>query len=441
MIKTKKMNNMKSLILIAMLAVTSLGFSQEKEPSNECKEKLSLVAMYAQQKMYRDAANFFQQAYTVCGTESMVTADWNNAKIIYKKLIKAETDETVKSGLNDTLLWVYENGNNYGNDPKWKADYATELVKQKSKDYEKTDALFAEGIHSLKEKCSTTHIKYYYTYLVRKFNAAEGEAKEEARNFAIDEYLILSDYVGTANKNYTNSGDTKKAEQYGKAQKFLDQYFVKLADDCTILTDVLGKKLNNLPADKASKIEKVKGYLNILDTRKCTDSDVYGQFADTLIALEPTAAAYYAQGNFYTNKKEHSKAKGYFEKAIEMEGEGENADKYKYGLASAQFNTGSYSSAFKTAKSVGGDYKGKAMIICANSIAKTANSCGDTSFDRQANYWLANDYIRKASALGESVSSSTYLSAAPTKEQVFDAGKSMGSSITLKCWGESTTIR
>lgn len=441
MIKTKKMSKMKNLILVVMLAVTSLGFSQTSENPEECKEKRALIPMYAQQKMYRDAANFFQDAYAVCGMDGLERADWNNAKIIFKKLIKVEKDATVKAGLNDTLLWVYENGDTYGNDPKWKADYATELVKQKSKDGEKIDGLYAASIHTLKEKCTTTHLKYYYTYLVRKFNAAEGQEKETARNFAIDEYLLLSDYVGTAIKKYTAEGNTSKSESYSKAQKFLDQYFVKLADDCEILTEVLGKKLANLPKDKATKIEKIKGYLSILDTRKCTDSDVYGQFADSLITLEPTAAAYYAQGNFYSNKKQHSKAKEYYTKAIEMEGEGENADKYKYGLANSQYSTGSYKAAFRTAKSVQGEYRGKAMIICGNSIAKTANSCGDTSFERKANYWLANDYIRKASSLGETVSSSTYLSSAPTSEEVFDAGKSMGSSITLKCWGESTTIR
>ena len=441
MINTKKMSKMKSLILIVMLAVTGLGFSQTSENPEECKEKRALITLYAKQKMYRDAANFFEEAYVVCGMDGLERADWNNAKIIFKKLIKAEKDEAVKAGLNDTLIWIYEKGDTYGNDPKWKADYATEFVKQKSKDGEKIDSLYSESIHNLKEKCSTTHIKYYYTHLVRKFNSNDGEEKEAARNFAIDEYLILSDYITIAVKKNITKGDQPRANQYGKAQKFLDQYFVKLADDCIILTEVLGKKLANLPADKANKIEKIKGYLNILDGRKCTDTDVYGQFADSLIALEPTSAAYYAQGNFYSNKKEYSKAKDYFTKAIEMEGEGDNADKYKYMLASTEYSTGSYRSAFRTAKNIEGEYKGKAMIICANAIAKTANSCGDTSFERQANYWLANGYIRKASALGESVSSSTYLSAAPTSEEVFDAGKTMGSSITLKCWNENTTIR
>lgn len=438
MIKTKKMN-MKNLILIVILTITSFGFAQEK--SEECKKNRSLAPVYAQQKMWRDAANFFLKAYAECGLEGLEKKDWNNAKIIYKNLIKAEKDETIKVGLKDSLIWVFEKGDTYGADPKWKGDFAVELIKMKSDQTEKIDSLCASSVHMLKENCSTSHIKYYYTHLVRKYNTAQGEEKEKERMFAIDEYLILSDYVDKATKKYKADGNEKKAGYYIKTQAFLDQYFVKLANDCAILTDVLGKKINSLPSDKVAKIEKVKGYLSILDKRKCTETDLYGQFADTLIVLAPSAEAYYTQGNFFAKKKNNKKAKEYYSKAIELEGDGENKGKYTYALASAQYATGSYKAAFRTAKSVQGESRGKAMIICANAIAKTSNGCGDTSFERKSNYWLANDYIKKAIALGEKVSSSTYLSSAPSDEEVFDAGKSKGQSVSLKCWSESSTIR
>mgnify|MGYP003650309380 FL=1 len=48
MIKTKKMN-MKNLILIVILTITSFGFAQEK--SEECKKNRSLAPVYAQQNV------------------------------------------------------------------------------------------------------------------------------------------------------------------------------------------------------------------------------------------------------------------------------------------------------------------------------------------------------------------------------------------------------
>jgi len=429
---------MKNLLLVLILTISTFSFSQTN--AEECKKNRGLTGLYAGQKAWRDAANFFVLSYTACGLEGLEKSDWNNAKIIYKNLIKAEKETARKVELIDSLIWVYEKGNTYGVDPKWKADYATELVKKKAGNIELSDELYANSIHTLKGKASTSHIKYYYTYLVRKFikfqKSEETEKMEEVRTFAIEEYLLLSDYVSENVKKYTAEAKTKKVGYWNGVQKLLDQYFVKLANDCDMLTDVLGKKMNNLPTVKEDKIEKVKGYLAILDKRKCGKSDLYGQLADTLILLEPTADAFYAQGTYFYNKKEYTKAKGYYLNAMEMEAEGENSNKYRLGLARAQSASRSYKSAFKTAKSVGGEYRADAMRICAGAIAATANSCGDTSFDRKANYWLANDYMQKASS-----GSSKYLSNAPNDEEIFDAGKSKGSRIALPCWGESTTIR
>jgi tetratricopeptide (TPR) repeat protein len=433
-----KINNMKmkNLILLLIISVTTtIGFSQGQ---SDCDKARGFTAMYAQNKMWRDASNFFLEAYKLCGMEGLEQKDWNNARIIYKNLLKAEKDATKKAGLSDSLVWIFKNGDTYKENPKWKVEYASYLVKTKSTDTELIDGLYAKSIHELKDKNKTSDIQYYFTHLVRKFNNAEGDAKEEARGFALDEYLILSDYLSAGKANATTE---KKKGYYTKTQNNLDTYFSQLAKDCDDITNVLGKKIVHLPTEKQAKIDAVKKYLNLLDKKNCTESELYGQFADSLLQLEPTAEAYYSQGNFYLKKKNYSKAKGYFEKAIEMEGNGENAGKYQYGLASAYYSSGSYKAAFNTAKGVQGEYRGNALKICGDAIARTANSCGDTSFERKANYWLANDYYKKAAAAGAKVSTSQYLNNAPTKEDVFDEGKSAGSSITLKCWGESTTIR
>jgi hypothetical protein len=437
-LKQNKTKQMKNLLLLITLTITTFSFSQTD--ADNCKKYRGLTGMYAGQKAWRDAANFFVQSYTSCGLEGLEKSDWNNAKIIYKNLIKGEKDEARKVELKDSLIWVFEKGDTYGVDAKWKADYVTELVKLKSDSSDLCDELYANSIHTLKAKASTSHIKYYYTYLVRKFikfqKSEEMDEMEEARTFAIDEYLVLSDYVSENVKKYTAAGSEKKVGYWKGVQTLLDQYFVKLAKDPKVLTDVLGKKMNSLPAVKEDKIEKVKGYLALLEKRDCGSTDLYGQLADTLILLEPTSAAFYAQGTFFYNKEEYSKAKGYYTKAMEMEADGENKDKFRLGLARAQSASRSYKAAFKTAKSVGGEYRSDAMKICAGAIAATANSCGDTSFDRKANFWLANDYMKKSNS-----GSSTYLSNAPNDNEIFEAGKEKGSRVSLPCWGESTTIR
>jgi len=431
-----KNKTMKNLILLLVLSVTTnLGFSQAQ---SDCDKARGLTSLYAQNKMWRDATNFFLDAYKHCGKDVLEQNDWNTARISYKQLLKKEKDPTVKANLTDTLLWVYKTGDTYKENPKWKVEYATFLVKIKSEDTDLIDELYSKSIHTLKAKNKTTDIQYYYTHLVRKFNKAEDEEKEKQRAFALEEYLKLSDYV---TEGIANAKNEKKKGYWIKTQTYLDSYFSKLANKCEDITNVLAKKIVDLPTEKQAKIDAVKSYLSLLDKKKCTDSDLYGQFADTLLALEPTAEAFYSQGNFYLKKKEYKKSKDYFKKAIKLEGEGENQGKYKYGLAAAHLHSGSYKAAFNTAKGVTGEYRGKALKVCGDAVAKTANSCGDTSFERKANYWLANDYYKKAASAGASVSSSQYLKNAPTKEEIFDEGLSVGSSFKLKCWGESTTIR
>lgn len=162
---------------------------------------------------------------------------------------------------------------------------------------------------------------------------------------------------------------------------------------------------------------------------------------DTLITLDPTAEAYYLTGRYYLENGNETKAVDYMQKAVEMEGTGANKDKYTYALADSQYRAKRYRDAFRTAKLVEGEFKGKAMVICGNAVAASANSCGETTFDRKANFWLANDYYRKAAALGEEVSTGKFLGDAPTKEEGFNVGVSDGSSVSLPCWGESTTAR
>jgi len=438
---TKDMK-IKNLLLVAFIAIASIGFSQDENLSEDCKKFKSLYPTYEKNKMHRDAANFFMKAYNTCGVENINVKDWNNARIIYKNLYKAEKDETRKGELKDSVMWVYESGLKINKDPKWSINYATDMVNMKVKNTDgKIDTLYANSIHTIKEKLSTFQIYIYNKHLITKFNNATGESKEKARGFAIDEYLRLSEYIETAIKTNTAAGKVKKADKYKKVQDGLDNSFTQLAKDCDVLVPVLAKEIEKLPTAKEEKIKKVKGFITLLENRGCVESDLYGQFADTLIALEPTAAAYYAQGNFFLKRKNNKKAKDYYSKAVKMEADGENKNKYKLALANALYATKSYKAAFKMAKSVGGEQRGRALVICANSIAATANSCGDTTFDRKANYWLANDYMKKAAAAGAKASSSKYLSNAPTKAEVFDANKSMGASQSLPCWGENTTIR
>lgn len=434
---------MKNLFLATLLTlIGGSAFAQERELSEECKKNIGYISVYAEQGMYRDATDFWNKAIVACGVEVFLPAEWSNARTVYLNLMDTDTAAQRQKELQDSIYWCYDMEMKYHPSADLAADYAAKLVKAQSKDRAKIDALFAQSVHQLKEKLSINEMILYFYHVVSKYNLADGEeAKDAARDYAIEEYLKLSDYISVAKKAYMAREKPKAVEGYERAQGYLDNYFTQLAKDCEMLTDVLGKKAKTLPKGKDEKLEKIQAYLSILERRGCDDTDLYGQLADSSISIAPSASAYFSQANYYLKKEKTSKAKSYYEKAIEMEGpEGENIDKYNYYLANALLASNNYKAAFNTAKKVNGEFKGKAMLICASAIGSTANSCGETTFERKANYWLADDYLKKASALGESYSS-RYANGAPSTEESFGEGKAVGSSIYLKCWGESSSVR
>lgn len=442
--------NLKGLFFTLALVITSnlTVFSQDAKTYNEdnCKKYRSLYYQYLKQNMFRDACTFWAQAVTDCG-DSLDGKFWGNGRIAYLRLIK-ETDEkdtTTINGLNDTIAWIYEQKMLIEKDPYWELDYAVFLISNKSADNAKLDELF-KNIHVLKEGSSSTHIRMYFRFLiVNKFNGAAPENKDIERANIIEEYIVLSDYLAAAMKATANlqAEDEKEREikSIEGAQDFLDKYFLKIAQDCGSLTPVLDKKFESLPTDKVERMKHVTKYMNLLEKQKCTDSETYEKYVVEATKLEPTAAVFFGLATIQMNKDKVADAIKSLEKAIELEGEGENKNAYTYALAQAQYKGGQYNTAFRTAKTIEGEYKGKAMVICGNCIAALSGSCGESTFARNANYWLANDYYQRAISLGESVSSSKFLSNAPTAEDCFGEGVSMGASYTLTCWGESTTVR
>lgn len=434
--------------LILTIIIGGNVFAQDSTATtqgDDCGQMKSLYYRYLQQNMYNDAAMFWTKAVVACGEAGLDGKFYTNGRYIYSKIEKLEgISEERLANIDDTLNMIYERRMKIENDPGWTADYASKLMSDKSEDIDKIDSLFKASIHALKSDAKSTHtIQYFKHLLINVFNKAPEAEKEDARTYVIEEYIVLSEYVSGAKKAAEATGDANEVKRQTGAQDFIDKYFLQVANDCDALVGVFDKKLKSLPQDLESKKKKLNNYLALMDQKKCQSSAVYGKYVDTLIVTDPTAEAYYFGAKYAIDNGNSSKAKKYLEKAIELEGEGANKSKYILSLANEQYKARSYRAAFSTAKQVGaGEYQGDAYMICANSIAATANDCGESTFSRKANNWLANEYVNRAIAAGKTgVSSSMYLDRAPTQEEGFQDNISAGATISLTCWGESVTVR
>lgn len=444
----KKSTHMKFKGIIATLVLTFMVganvMAQDSTAVDDCKKFRSLYYEYLKNQKYKDAAYFWQKAITACGEDSLDAGFYTNGSAIYSKLKTEETDTVRLKELDDTLNLCYERYFKYNDDAAKKAEYAAKLISDGSTDTDKIDALLASSLPRLTCDVNSVVIKLYFKYLIMsKFNKAPADKKEEMRTMIIEEYIVLSEYIACGMKKAKEAGNTSLIESQESAQAFIDKYFLLIAKDCEVLTPVLDDKLKTLPQDPEMKLKKVNDYLALMDIQKCQSSATYGKFVDTLILLKPTADAYYFGYIYASGTGNSSKALKYLNKAIELEKDGPNSDKYLLALANEQYKAGSYKAAFSTAQKIGsGEFKGEALYIQAISIAATANSCGNSTFERKANFWLANDYINRAIANGKAgVSSGKFLDNAPSSNEIFSEGITMGSSFTLTCWGESTTVR
>jgi len=447
---------MKRLIFTLVLAITTISASAQDSTAvasgdyndEDCKKFRSLYYQYLKQKMYKDATVFWSKAWSSCGgTDSLDSKFFKNGRVAFLQRIKGldkEADAAEIQVLNDSIAWIYEQRMTVEKDPRWELDYAVMLVTNKTEDFDKVDGLFT-NIHTLKDKATGTHIRTYFRHLIlNKFNSAKDEQKEIERTKVIEEYIVLSDYCKAALKNAESIADEKKKERsiksYTAAQGFLDKYFLKIAKDCAVLTPVLDKKFETIPEGEAGLAELNK-FISLMEKQKCTDSETYSNYVTESVKRNPSAAGYAGLGNIQMKKGEGSAAIESLQKAVELEADGENKDKYLLTLSIAQYKGRSYKAAASTARKVNGEGKGDALKIIGDCIAATANSCGNSTFERKANYWLANDYYKKAAANGAKVSSSKYLSSAPTQDDMFAEGVSSGASVNCTCWGESTTAR
>jgi tetratricopeptide (TPR) repeat protein len=418
--------------------------AQDSTAISDCAKYKSLYFTYLKQNQYADAAYFWTKAILACDDSLMDGKFYVNGRVIYTKLLADSANVARSKELNDTLIMIYEKRMLLVDDPAWTSDYVVKLINDKSTDYEKIDRLFEKCIHVSKENGKANAIKLYFQHLImNKFNLAPNDKQEEIRGFIVEEYIVLTGYLGLALEKAKAANDENEVKRIDGAQTFLDKNFLKVANDCTVLETVFDKKLNSLPADSATKMKQIKAYLALMDLKECQSTVVYGKYVDSLILLAPSADAYFFGYNYSVGNNNTTKALKYLDRAIELEGNGPNKDKYFYALASQQYKAGSYKAAFNTALKVGsGEYKGEAYMICANAIAATANGCGASTYERKANYWLANDYVRKAIAAGKTdVGSDRFLSSAPTSTDIFNEGVSMGTSHYCSCWGESTTVR
>lgn len=173
----------------------------------------------------------------------------------------------------------------------------------------------------------------------------------------------------------------------------------------------------------------------------CVENDYFLKLQKDLLEYQPTALSYFQAGASYAKNKRPEQAITFFEKGLEMTENDSMTHDANYRLALLYHEQGLYKKTFQIAQTIRGKHKARALLLCAQIIAQLSDQCGSTTFERKANYWLADDYIRSAYELDQSITPELYEDRAPSMEEIFQNNHQKGDKINLKCWGASTIMR
>ena len=413
---------MKTITLTLILSLFTLGiFSQTGnlgDKPDECKKYLSLYGDYLKQKMYVDSYKFWKGAVTVCPEYNANL--YENGIYIMKKLQKGATKER-KAALADSIVWAYEQSINlFGDNPSINEDFGIDLIK--SKKVERGVELVKKALDSSENKARASTIYYYSMALAVLKNKDKKDCE-----------VLVKEYDRLSSINDANSG----SNGYDKSQEAVDK-FLGPCLSCDNLLPIIRKKFELAKTD-ANERKKI---LTTLERRECTNNDIYETLKEIDVKENPTADGYRRIAQIYINKGEKSKAKVFFDKAIELADS--NEDKVKYMLDAASNFPRSAGSYANDALAMDPNC-GTAYLIKARNIANS--KCGTSAFDDRAINWAAYDMAAKAKSVDSSVASKAskdmlrYKAGFPSTKQIFEQGGLSTGDSYKTCNGYSTTVK
>jgi tetratricopeptide (TPR) repeat protein len=176
---------------------------------------------------------------------------------------------------------------------------------------------------------------------------------------------------------------------------------------------------------------------------------LYDQLVEAYVAAEPSPEASVFYAGILLKNNQFDKAKGYFEQAVAQETDVFKRAGYLYKIAQIMKKKGRKSEARSYAyKAIQNKRSmGEAYLLIASLYASSANSCGNSEFEKKMVYVAALNLANKAATVDpthRSIAgkySKSYRSSVPSKKLIFTEGLTSGDPFRIGCWiGETVKI-
>ena len=446
-------------MLIALFVSFNVGFAQQDE---ECMNNLSIFDSYYKSKKYDDAYGPWKIVHEKCPKFNQAIYAYGD-NILEHKIENSTGAEQL--GFINELMTVYDQSHEFypskyalGEMLVEKAQLAYSYRKELGKTDQQVYDMFDEAYK--KDAKSFDSAKGLYTYFSLAVDIYDAGAKtpEDAQKM-FDKYDDVMELIDNVEESYiqrlnklvekeeAGTALTSKEGKYKKNYEANLEAFdtvkssmdTKVGDraNCEVLVPLYEK---DFEANKNDG-EWLQRAMNRMYAKECKEDPLFLKLVEQKNTIEPTAdTSFY----LYILTGEQK----YFDQTIELETDPlkkarlykklaqELKDKGSYGRA-RQY----YSEALKLNPSDGTPY-----LSIAAMYAKSANSCGDTNFNKRAVFWLAANEAEKAGRVDGRLKSTaaktaaSYRGSAPSKADIFTEGNA-GQSLKIGCWiGRTITV-
>ena len=408
------------LVVVFMVSMT-FG-QQDSLQDRECKRMQLFVGQELKVKDYARATMYYLKGETICGNYD--AKKYKNMIQTMRNTVATEKDKANKKLYIDTLIAAYDRAEQKGFFNAAEASIRGLYILQSSvPNREKADSLFTVAF-AANNTFKDAQLSYYYYNLYTMYTKAKDDLKQDYKKRIISDYFRLS----------------RKIENEGfkaRTQESMTNYFNNVVRTCDDILPDLNGFMSDLPQDKAKKKKAVNNFLNLLKDKKCTESDEYAMLIDTIISIDNTVDAVLAKADLLKVKKKYKASIEVLRTALEMAENDTLKGDIKLAILEIQYtNLSSYKSAYNTALSISGTNRSKALMVASNCVAKLANTCGSSTFDRKCNYYYAAQLATKA---GESSLAAKYRENCPTSDEIFS--NNSPAQVTLSCWGVTVDIK
>jgi len=413
---------MKNLVLFGFLTLSGIvGFGQNDSiQERECKRMRFLANEELKVKNFAGALTYLLNAENICGHFDQ-NAYERMAQVAFNASISG-SDSIRKALFSDTLISIYNrmDEKNFF-DKKNALARARCYLKTTTIDRIKADEWY---VFSLKNdvQFNDLHAKTYYENLHKIYLASQNEMKGTLKKRLINDYFVLS-------KMSSDLG------MESKTQEWITSIFNSVVSSCGDILPELASFMKTLPQEKDAKIKAVNNFMTILKDKGCADSKEYEMLVDTIIKVDNSVDAVLAKANFQVARKRFDDAIATYRIAMNMSSSSTQKEDLEFKILEIiYFNKDNYRGAYNMAMGINGSKRSKAIELAADCVAKLANSCGISTFERKCNYLYAAELAERA---GDGAKASRYRAMGPSNTEIFSEGNP--SSVSLSCWGVSVS--